>query len=177
MSKGELKGKQKLFADRYLIDQNATLAYKEVYSPKNDNVAAVEGSKLLRNPKVAEYITERQETLSNKLQITQEMVLEGYRKLAFYDIRKFYDENNALLPIKDLDEETAFALSGLDISEEKAYIDGQQIITGYTKKIKTSSRRDALDSICKVLGYNAPVKQEHDLNESFLDFFTKASQK
>ena len=51
-----LTPKQKIFADEYLIDLNATRAYKVAYpSCKKDEAAAVNGSKLLRNTKVAEY--------------------------------------------------------------------------------------------------------------------------
>ena len=50
--------KQKLFADEYLIDLNATRAYKAVYKNcKSDNAAAA--AKLLRNPKVKKYVDER----------------------------------------------------------------------------------------------------------------------
>ena len=49
--------KQKLFADEYLIDLNATRAYKAVYKNcKSDNAAAACAAKLLRNPKVKKYV-------------------------------------------------------------------------------------------------------------------------
>lgn len=52
--------KQKLFADEYLIDLNATRAYKAVYKNcKSDNAAAACAAKLLRNPKVKKYVDER----------------------------------------------------------------------------------------------------------------------
>lgn len=42
--------KQKIFADEYLIDLNATRAYRVAYpSVKKEEAAAVNGSKLLRN--------------------------------------------------------------------------------------------------------------------------------
>lgn len=141
--------KQQRFCEEYLIDLNATRAYKAVYGIKSDNIAAVNASKLLRNPKVKEFIAERQKDLSNKLQITQEMVLEGYRKLAFYDVRKFYDKKGKLIDVTKLDDETAFALAGFEIAEDN------------TKKIKISDRKGALDSISRVLGFNAPEKVDH----------------
>ena len=49
--------KQKKFADEYLIDCNATRAYKVAYpNIKKDEVAAAAGARLLRNVKVADYI-------------------------------------------------------------------------------------------------------------------------
>lgn len=47
--------KQKIFADEYLIDLNATRAYRVAYpSVKKDETAAQAGSRMLRNVKVAE---------------------------------------------------------------------------------------------------------------------------
>ena len=46
--------KQKIFADEYLIDLNATRAYKVAYPRvKNDEVARANGSRLLTNANVA----------------------------------------------------------------------------------------------------------------------------
>ncbi len=51
--------KQKKFADEYLIDLNATRAYKVAYpSVKNDNTASAAAVRLLRNVKVETYIDE-----------------------------------------------------------------------------------------------------------------------
>ena len=67
----KLTPKQKLFADEYLIDLNATRAYKAAYkSCKKDETANVNGSKLLRNTKVAKYIEERMNERSRRTEIT-----------------------------------------------------------------------------------------------------------
>ena len=54
-----LTQKQHTFINAYLGNgENATEAYKQAgYRVKNDNVAAPEASKLLRNPKVSQEIT------------------------------------------------------------------------------------------------------------------------
>lgn len=72
----ELIPKHKLFADEYLICLNATEAYKKVYKVKDDNTAAVNGSKLLRNTKVSAYVKDRQAELSEKTGLTHQWVLE-----------------------------------------------------------------------------------------------------
>ena len=76
--------KQKIFADEYLIDLNATRAYRVAYpSVKKEESAAVNGSKLLRNAKVAEYITERMEERQKRTEITQDRVLNELAAIAF----------------------------------------------------------------------------------------------
>ena len=165
-----LTEKQKRFCDEYLIDLNATqAAIRAGYSKRTANE---QGAQNLAKLSVQEYIREKQKSLANKLQITQEMVLEGYRRLAFYGVRKFYDENNQLLDVSKLDDETAFALTGIDVTEEKT----MNVVTAYTKKIKMSDRRSALDSICKVLGFNAPEKHEVSAEEKFMEFLIKSSE-
>lgn len=69
--------KQKIFADEYLIDLNATRAYKVAYpSVKKDETAAQAGSRMLRNVKVAAYIQEWMEERQKRTEITQDRVLE-----------------------------------------------------------------------------------------------------
>ncbi len=51
----KLTEKQKRFCEEYLIDYNATRAYKAVYNCKSDNTAAACANKLLRNVKVKSY--------------------------------------------------------------------------------------------------------------------------
>ena len=69
--------KQKMFADEYLIDLNATRAYKVAYpNVKKDGAAAVNGSKLLRNTKVRAYIDERLEEIHNRKTADAQEVIE-----------------------------------------------------------------------------------------------------
>ncbi len=59
--------KQKRFADEYLIDCNATRAYKVAYPrTRSDVTAASSGAKLLRNCKVKPYIDEQMASMHEK---------------------------------------------------------------------------------------------------------------
>lgn len=68
--------KQKKFADEYLIDLNATRAYKAAYpNVKKDAAASASASQLLRNPKVRAYIDERLDEIhSEKTADAQEVI-------------------------------------------------------------------------------------------------------
>ncbi|HCT63877.1 MAG TPA: terminase small subunit [Lachnospiraceae bacterium] len=58
--------KQKRFVDEYIIDLNATRAYKAVYKNiKNDETARVNGSRLLTNANVKKYIDEQLQEISD----------------------------------------------------------------------------------------------------------------
>lgn len=59
--------KQRKFADEYLIDCNATRAYKAAYPKiKSDAVASAAGTRLLGNVKVKTYIDEKLEKISSE---------------------------------------------------------------------------------------------------------------
>lgn len=78
-----LSKKQELFCKEYLVDLNATQAYKRAgYSVKSDNAAGVEGSKLLRNPKIDARIKELMEERSKRTEITQDFVLQELYAIA-----------------------------------------------------------------------------------------------
>lgn len=69
--------KQTKFADEYIISGNATESYKIAgYKYSSDNMASVEGHKLLRNPKVKAYIDERMKKLEEEAIADQAEVLK-----------------------------------------------------------------------------------------------------
>ena len=69
--------KQKIFADEYLIDLNATRAYKVAYPRvKNDKVAAAAAARLLRNVNVKKYISDQLERIHNEKTAEAQEVME-----------------------------------------------------------------------------------------------------
>lgn len=72
--------KQQRFVDEYLIDLNATRAYREVYGAKQ-KVAEANGARLLGNAKVAKIIAEKQQAQSDAIEITQEYVLSNLTEI------------------------------------------------------------------------------------------------
>jgi phage terminase small subunit len=70
----KLTNRQYRFIDEYLIDSNATRAYIAAgYSPKLANTHA---SKLLRNATIAELIKEKQQSTSQRLNVTRESIIQ-----------------------------------------------------------------------------------------------------
>ncbi|WP_300382081.1 terminase small subunit [Clostridium sp.] len=56
----KLTDKQMIFANEYLVDLNATRAYKKAYpNVKKDSAARANGSKLLTNTNIKNYIDEK----------------------------------------------------------------------------------------------------------------------
>ncbi len=160
--------KQKRFVDEYLIDLNGTRAYKEVYkSCKKDETARANASRLLTNANVQSYLNNRQKEIQKRTEITQDRVLQEYAKLAFFDPRKLFNDDGTTKEISQLDDETAAALSGLDVTENWEYDEAEEkrVKNGFTKKYKLSDKKGALDSIARHLGmFTDKIRVEGEMN-------------
>lgn len=76
-----LTEKQKRFVDEYLIDLNATAAYKRAGYATTGNGASVNASRLLANAKIQQAIADKQQRLQQKTEMTQEWVLNNYKHI------------------------------------------------------------------------------------------------
>ncbi len=103
MEGGELvTDKQKIFANEYLIDLNATRAYMAAYpNTKNENTAAVSANKLLRNAKIQEYISKRMKEREIRTEVTQDRILEEIANIAFYQVSDYVDVVGGQVIVKD----------------------------------------------------------------------------
>lgn len=146
-----LTPKQQRFADEYLIDLNATAAYKRAGYMAQGNAAEVTASQLLRNPKVADYVNKRMKDRESRTEITQDMVLAEYAKLAFLDPRRFYDKNGGLIPVPLLPADVAAALAGMEVTVERSNCEDGPTFAD-VKKIKFIDKKGALDSVARHLG-------------------------
>lgn len=142
----KLTPKQEQFCQEYLIDLNGTqAAIRAGYSPKT---AKEQASYLLTNINIKNRVAELKAVRQSRVEITQDRVLQEYARLAFHDPRKFFDESGNLKNVTELDDDTAAALAGMDVSAEKSE-DGQ---VSFTKKIKIADKKGALDSVARHLG-------------------------
>lgn len=112
-----LTDKQKIFADEYLIDLNATRAYKAAYPRvKSDEVARANGSRLLTNANVADYIDKRMQDRQERTEITQDMVLEELAAIAFARATDYAEVKKGAVVMKDTDglsEKQIKAIAGI----------------------------------------------------------------
>lgn len=165
----ELNDKQKRFCEEYLIDLNATqAAIRAGYSQKT---AGQIGEQNLKKLEIQEYLQKRKQELQEVTGITQKRVLEEYAKIAFVDIRKFYNQDGALKAITDLDDDAAGALAGVEVYEEKVSDPDadENVVAGSTKKIKTYDKVKALDSLARHLGmFKDTLRVDHSGGVNFI---------
>lgn len=142
-----LTPKQIRFCEEYLIDLNGTqAAIRAGYSKKTANE---QSARMLANVSIQEYVQELKTKRSERTEITQDMVLKEYARIAFLDPRKLFDENDNLIPLTKLDEDTARAIAGID---HTTVYDKKTKLEETTKKIKLTDKKGALDSVARHLG-------------------------
>lgn len=156
---------QKRFCEEYLIDLNASRAYKTAYpNCKKDSTARTNGYRLLTNADIQNYISERQLKLAEQTSITQEKVLKEIAKIAFSDIRGLFNEDGVLKKITELDNEIAGSISSVETVEQFDTVMGIKVKTGETKKIKTYDKGRALEMLARHLGmFNDKVELNANL--------------
>lgn len=103
---------QDRFCHEYLIDFNGTRAYRAAgYKAKNDNVAAVGASKLLRLAKVQARLAQLRERYDREVHervvVNKENVIRELARLGFADIREAVEWNSGSLTLKSSSEISA----------------------------------------------------------------------
>lgn len=153
-----LTAKEKTFCDEYLVDLNQTqAAIRAGYSEKT---AASQASRLLTNVNIKSYIQQKQKERSISTGITTDRILKEYAKIAFFDLRTIYDENNALKDIKYLSDEAGSAISGIEVLEEFQGFGEEREHVGNTVKVKLIEKTKALDSLARHLGMFAKDNEQ-----------------
>ncbi|MFG1243644.1 terminase small subunit [Xanthobacter sp. V7C-4] len=140
--------KQRVFVREYLVDLNATqAAIRAGYSPRT---AVKIGSENLLKPDIAREIQRAMDERAARTGVTAERVLQEIAKLAFLDIRKAFNPDGSMKPLDQLDDETAAAIAGLEVSEELD--EGGEVVRARLKKLKLSDKIGALTLLARHLG-------------------------
>lgn len=149
----KLTEKQRLFCDEYLIDLNATRAYKVVFkSCKTDNTARTNASKLLTNTNIQTYIEQRMKERERRTEITQDRVLKELAKIGFVNAKNLFRDNGSVKGIDELDEETASAITTIKTNELYEGYGEDRSQVGETIEIRLCDKIRALELIGKHLG-------------------------
>jgi phage terminase small subunit len=149
-----LNRKQRAFVAEYMIDKNATQA--AIRAGYSKATAKQIGSRLLTNVDVSTAVDQQQDQHIARVVavtgISLERIVREVARGAFHDPRKFFDGNGNLKPIPELDDDTAAALAGFDVTVEFAGSGREREAVGFTKKVKLADRKGYLDMLMKHLG-------------------------
>lgn len=162
------------FCQEYMIDLNATQA--AIRAGYSEDTAGAMGHENLKKPEIELYIQQLQDRAAAAADISLDRVLQEYKRLAFFDIRQIYSVDGGLKAVGELDDDTAAAIVSVKSYEEKTVEEDVEVI-GTVREVKIADKLKALDSICKVLGYNAPDRSDVNLTAAVNWNETKTYQK
>jgi phage terminase small subunit len=186
-----LTEKQKIFVDEYLIDLNATRAYKAAYPKvKNDSTAAAAGARLLRNVKVQSYIEQRMKERAQRTEITQDKVVQELAKIAFSKgtdfvrvvtrtgYRPLLDDEGNVIDQEPYEYQAVEILNTDEIPE-----DSQAAIAGIKQgangiEVKLNDKVKALELLGRHLGmFSDKLEVTGDMNNPFAGLTTEELKK
>ncbi len=133
---------QKVFCDEYLVDLNATKAYKVAYPRVKQRTAEVNGNKLLSNTEVKEYIEKAIEERKKRTEVTQDMVIDELKAIAFSNATSFVNIKNGVVLIDDT--------NGLDKNIKKTIVGIKEGRNGI--EVKMADKMQALEMLGRHLG-------------------------
>lgn len=157
--KDGLTPKQRKFVEAYLDDplRNATKAYESVYKSRG-GAATTSACQTLKLPHVAAFIDKltarTREAAEKKHKISQDWLTEQYLKIVNFDARRLFDDEGRLKRIVDLDDDTAYVISAVDVSITR--LQGRpadEVIEEVTRKVRMLDKIKALESLGRHVGY------------------------
>ena len=161
-SKGDdLTEKQKKFCGEYIFDFNATRSYKIAYQNTSDAAARSSSSELLTKPNIQAYIAELQADLSKTSGISRLKVLKEHEKIAFSSIAKLHNTWIERKKFDELSDEEKACISEIQTQVRRIVIEGMDApVEVEFVKVKLFDKQKSLDSISKMLGFDAASKVE-----------------
>jgi len=149
-----LTDKQEKYCQSYVVCGNQSAAYRIAYDAGAMNVHSVaqEACRLHANPDITSRIKDLQREAYERNKVSIDEMIQTLAGMVRFDIADLYDDDGKLLPLKQIPLVARQMINQLDIEEIFTYIDGDKIPIGFTKKVRTYSKLDAVEKLMKHLG-------------------------
>jgi phage terminase small subunit len=161
MADVELTEKQRIFCKEYILDWNGARAAR--VAGYSENTAAVIASENLTKPYIQAYIKDLQADIEKVAGISRLRVINEHIKLAFSSIAHLHNTWIELSEFENLTADQKACISEISTQtriELKGPVDDRTEVQVDYVKIKLYDKQKALDSISKMLGYDAATKME-----------------
>lgn len=184
---------QKRFCDEYLVDLNATRAYKVAYPKfKKDETANAAASRMLRNVKIQEYISEKQKEIEQRTEITQDMVIKELAAIAFskasdYAKLKKMKRNVPIFNGEDIVGYKEEEYTGIEFTPTDELTEEQKKALSGIKEGKFGIQVDSCDKVkaLELLGrhlgifndkINVNIKEKQEKKNTIADIFSQMKE-
>lgn len=129
--------------------RNATRAYEQVYTLRG-MAASSTAYQTLRKPHIQAEIARLDDEELRDLGITPAKIMRELARCGFSDARQLYTDFGILKDIPALDDETAAAISAVEVLE--TVTDDDSPVTERTKKIRLWSKTESLKTLAQIAG-------------------------
>jgi phage terminase small subunit len=150
-----LTPKQQIFCDEYLIDMNATRAALRAGYAKS---VALNGQ-VMQMPKIKMYLESKMTDRAERCNYTADMVLRELGKIAFGNMRDYFDGEGNMKPMHLVDDDAKAALCSLSVTDAGSGSKKQS--QGEVTKFRMYNKLAALDKIARHINFYKPdMKKE-----------------
>lgn len=153
--------KQEKFCNKYIECGNASQAYRYAYScekMKNETVNN-KAYVLLAKGEIRTRVDEIKNHLQSKSELTKEKLLLEYTKIGFSSIAHLHNTWIDRKAFEELTDDQKAAIKSISTRTRRAMI-SEEPVEIEEVKIELYDKLRALDSIVKMLGFDAPTKTE-----------------
>lgn len=112
----------------------------------------VKASKLMALPHVREYIETLESDALRAAGVSRAMIARELARIAFADPRKVLNDEGGMKSLKDLDDDTAAVIAGLDVEEIFSGRGEEREHVGNVRKVKFWNKREALSELAVIAG-------------------------
>lgn len=147
--------KEELFAQNYIKTGNASEAYRLSYNAKKmlDKTITEKSSRLLKKDNISARIKQLQDKLAEKHDISKERILKELKCILNADIKDYVYFDGVELKFKSFDDLTE--------AQTKAIESIKMGRNGL--ELKLHGKNWTVERICKMLGYDAPIRMENKI--------------
>lgn len=166
----KLTPKQEAFCNAYLETGNGSEAYRRSYSCERmkDTTIWRKANELMSNGKVAARIKLLQNELKKTSDIKKEAVLEELSCFAFSDIRDYVEFDGTKVTFKPFDKLT---------DKQARAIEGIKKAKDGTIELKLHGKSWSIERICRILGFDAAIKQDIKIMDPFGELMKKVAER
>lgn len=153
--------KQDKFCNKYIECGDASEAYRYAFSCEKMKSETVNrcAHELLNNPKITASLAELKKEIREKSEITKERILLEYAKVGFSSIAHLHNTWIDRKEFEELTEDQKSAIKSISTRTRRVMI-SEEPVEIEEVKIELYDKLRALDSIVKMLGFDAPTKTE-----------------
>lgn len=172
MSKKPLTIKQENFCQAYVRLGDKSAAYREAYNAVKMKPETVNNNAymLFDNSDITARIEVLQKEARVRNAVTLDEVVGVLANMLRFDMADLYNADGSLKPIHDMPKEARLMIHELESDELFSGYGKEREMIGYSKKVKTYSKSDAIEKLMKHLGGyekdNAQSKPEVNVSNS-----------